>query len=143
MIVTLSRTAVVEIHEGCDIGQFSRIGCIGHIVLEKNVLTGPNVFIADYNHEYRTVDKPVIYSGNHFLPTKDGTPNIVIGEGSWLGTNVVIAGNIKIGKHCVIGANSVVTHDIPEFSVAVGQPCKVIKRYDREKEMWIKVQETI
>ena len=43
------------------------------------------------------------------------------------GINVVIVGNVKIGKHCVIGANSVVTKDIPDYCVAVGSPARVIK----------------
>ena len=52
----------------------------------------------------------------------------MIGDDTWIGTNVVIAGTVEIGKHCVIGANSVVTHDIPDYSVAVGCPAKVIKK---------------
>ena len=64
---------------------------------------------------------------------------VVIGEGTWLGTNVVVVGNVRVGKHCVIGANSVVTKDIPDYSVAAGIPCRVIKRYDFEKEEWVRV----
>jgi len=64
----------------------------------------------------------------------------MIGEGSWIGTKVSIIGSVRIGKHCVIGANSVVTKDIPDFSVAVGAPAKVIKRYDFERKEWIKCQ---
>lgn len=52
---------------------------------------------------------------------------VYIGDGSYIGINTVIVGNVKIGKHCVIGANSVVTHDIPDYSVATGCPAKVIK----------------
>jgi len=63
-----------------------------------------------------------------------------IGEGTWLGTNVVIVGSISVGKQCVIGANSVVTKDIPDYSVAVGIPAKVIKRYDFEQQQWVKIQ---
>ena len=51
----------------------------------------------------------------------------------------MIAGSIKIGKHCVIGANSVVTKDVPDYSVAAGAPCKVIKKYNFEKNEWEKV----
>lgn len=50
-----------------------------------------------------------------------------IGEGSYIGINLVIVGNVKIGKHCVIGANSVVTKDVPDYCVAVGSPARVIK----------------
>ena len=52
---------------------------------------------------------------------------VVIGEGSWLGENVCVCG-ASIGKHCVIGANSVVTNDIPDYCVAVGAPARVIKK---------------
>lgn len=69
----------------------------------------------------------------------DGSPNLMIDDGTWLGTNVVIVGNVHVGKHCVIGANSVVTKDIPDYSVAAGIPAKVIKRYDFEKEEWVRV----
>jgi acetyltransferase-like isoleucine patch superfamily enzyme len=62
----------------------------------------------------------------------------VIGEGSWLGENVCVIG-ASIGKHCVIGANSVVTKDIPDYSVAVGIPAKVIKKYNFNKCEWEKI----
>lgn len=52
---------------------------------------------------------------------------VLIGDGSYIGINTVIVGNVKIGKHCVIGANSVVTKDVPDYSVAVGIPARVIK----------------
>lgn len=53
---------------------------------------------------------------------------VSIGEGSYIGINAVIVGNVKIGKHCVIGANSVVTKDVPDYCVAVGSPARVIKK---------------
>ena len=60
---------------------------------------------------------------------------VEIGEGSWLGHNACVLG-ASIGKHCVIGANSVVTHDIPDYSVAVGSPAKIIRRYDSTTKTW-------
>ena len=61
-----------------------------------------------------------------------------IGSGSWIGENACILGVI-IGKQCVIGANSVVTKDIPDYSVAVGIPAKVIKKYNFETQQWERV----
>ena len=57
------------------------------------------------------------------------SPNVYItdGEGSYIGINAVIVGNVRIGRHCVVGANSVVTKDVPDYCVAVGSPAKVIK----------------
>lgn len=61
---------------------------------------------------------------------------VSIGDETWIGTGVVIAGTVTIGKHCVIGANSVVTKDIPDYCVAAGNPCKIIKRYSFETKQW-------
>lgn len=63
---------------------------------------------------------------------------VQIGDGSWIGENVSIIGEI-VGKNCVIGANSVVTKDIPDFSVAVGIPAKIIKQYNQTTKQWINV----
>lgn len=56
---------------------------------------------------------------------------IEIGEDTWIGTNVVVMPNIKIGKFCIIGAGAVVTKDIPDYSIAVGVPAKVIKTINK------------
>lgn len=138
MLVSL-RGGKIEIGEKSEISMFSRIASMGYVKIGNNVLTGPHVFIADFNHEYKNPNKPIMYQGNHFIPRNDGKPTLMIGDGTWIGTNVVIVGNVKIGKNCVIGANSVVTKDIPDYSVAAGIPAKVIKRYNFEKEEWVRV----
>ena len=63
----------------------------------------------------------------------------MIGEGSWLGTKVTVVGNVHIGKHCVIGANSVVTKNIPDYSIAVGIPARVVKQYNFETKCWERI----
>ncbi len=80
------------------------------------------MYITDCDHEYRDVDVPVIDQG---IVNKG--QRVYIGDGSYIGINVVIVGNVKIGKHCVIGANSVVTKDVPDNCVAVGTPARIIK----------------
>lgn len=122
--------------DNVEIGNHSTIAAHHSVIIENDVLTGPHVFIADYNHEYRNVDLPIWKSGEFAAENSE----VVIGEGSWLGTNVVVVGNVHIGRHCVIGANSVVTKDIPDYSVAAGIPAKVIKRYDFEREEWVKMK---
>ena len=121
---------------------FSRIGVAGYVKIGKEVEMGPNIFIADYNHEYRDITQSVLVQGITY--TNNGQiiskPSLEIGDGTWLGANVVVVGEIKIGKHCVIGANSVVVKDIPDYSVAVGAPAKVIKKYDFDKKMWVSVK---
>ena len=123
------------LEDNVEIGHHSTIAAHHHIVIGKGVLTGPHVFIADYNHDYHDINLPIWKSGEF----AEENSEVVIGEGSWLGTNVVVVGNVHIGKHCVIGANSVVTKDIPDYSVAAGIPAKVIKKYDFEKKEWVRV----
>lgn len=140
MIVSLGN-GKIEIGSGSTVSMFSRIGSVGYIKIGKDVEMGPNCFIADFNHEYRDISKSIKHQGYNFKAQVNNIPNINIGDGSWLGTHVVMAGNINIGKHCVIGANSVVTKDIPDYCVAVGSPAKVIKRYNFETKSWDKVKE--
>lgn len=127
--------SMVCLSDGVEIGNHSTISSVNEVIFEKDVLTGPHVFVSDHNHEYRNIKLPVSKQG--IMSQMDS--KVIVGEGSWLGTNVVVVGKVRIGKHCVIGANSVVTKDIPDYSVAAGIPAKVIKRYDFEKEEWMRV----
>ena len=65
---------------------------------------------------------------------------VTIQEGAWLGNNVIVLPGVTIGKKAVIGAGSIVTHDIPPYSIAVGSPAKVIKRYDEGKKAWVEAK---
>ncbi|WP_270383101.1 acyltransferase [Ligilactobacillus salivarius] len=134
-IATFPQNKGLIIGNNVMIGQFSRIGCKNSVIIEDNVFTGPNVFIADYNHNYSNINIPILEQDDVVY-----TKGVVIKRDTWIGTNVSIIGNVNIGKHCVIGANSVVTHSIPDYSVAVGCPARVIKRYDFNQNKWVKVR---
>lgn len=112
----------VKIGTGSEIGERCRISIANSLEIGNKVLLSPNVYITDCDHEYRNIEIPVIDQGIVQKGQK-----VSIGDGSYIGINVVIVGNIKIGRHCVIGANSVVTKDIPDYSVAVGSPAKVVR----------------
>ena len=122
----------LTIEDGCVIGHFNHIYATHSIILHKNVLTADKVYISDNLHGYEDIEIPILKQPI----IQKGT--VEIGEGSWLGENVCVLG-ARIGKHCVIGANSVVTRDIPDYSVAVGSPAKVIKKYDFNTNSWKKV----
>jgi acetyltransferase-like isoleucine patch superfamily enzyme len=113
---------VVTIGDRCLIGRGS--GIVGHFSIEigNDVWTGHNVYITDQNHGYEDVTRPISQQSQPERAVK-------IGDGSWLGYGSVVLPGVTIGEHCVIGANSVVTHDVPSFSVAVGVPARVIKQY--------------
>jgi len=125
-IVPLSgeHTPSLEIAKGAYIGRFATISCGNRIVIEEDVLISDRVFITDVLHGFRDKSLPVsrqpLYS--------NGT--VEIGRGTWIGIGVSVMPNVKIGKHCVIGANAVVTHDIPDYHIAAGVPARIIRRID-------------
>lgn len=125
-------TLIVE--DGTVIGHFSHIIALENVHIGKNVLIADKVFISDCSHEYADVNLPVIQQ-----PVKILSP-VSIGDGSWIGENVCILG-ASVGKHCVIGSNSVVTRDIPDYAVAVGNPARVIKQFDFASQSWVKAQD--
>ncbi len=90
--------------------------------------------IGDHSHQYEEVDLPIQFQG----VTERGP--VRIERDSWIGANVFILPSVTIGRHAVIGANSVVNQDIPAYSVAVGAPARVIKQYDFEAKQWVKVR---
>jgi len=119
------------IEDGCSIGNFNHIYATKSIVIHKNVLTADRVYISDNIHGFSDINTPI-------MEQPIVQKNIVeIGEGSWLGENVCVIG-CSIGKNCVVGANSVVTHNLPDYSVAVGSPAIILKRYDRSTSSWRK-----
>ena len=114
------------------IGHFSTISAAKNVYIGKNVLIADNVYISDNIHGYEDItlpikSQPVLFRGS-----------VHIGDNSWIGTKVSIM-SVKIGKQCVIGANSVVTKDIPDYCVAVGSPARVKKRYNFETNEWQRV----
>lgn len=106
------------------IGDCSRIGLhntiIGPVHIGNHVNLAQGVVVSGLNHNYNRTDIPISEQGV-------STALITINDDVWIGANTVIAAGVTIGCHCVIGAGSVVTKDIPDYSVAVGSPAKVLK----------------
>lgn len=111
---------VVSIGDRCLIGRGS--GIVGHYSIDigDDVWTGHHVYITDQNHGYADLDLPISQQSMPERPVR-------IGNGSWLGHGSVVLPGADIGAHVVIGANSVVTGRIPDYSVAVGAPARVIR----------------
>ncbi|MBL7790081.1 MAG: acyltransferase [Chitinophagales bacterium] len=121
----------LEIGDGSVIGHFNHIYCTHQIIIGKKVLTADKVYISDNTHEFKDIEVPILDQ-----PVRN-ISSVSVGDGAWLGENVCIIG-ANVGKNSVIGANSVVTRDIPDFAVAVGSPAIVIKRYCIEDKIWKK-----
>ncbi len=97
------------------------------VTIGKNVLIGSNVLITDNDHIYDHPTKPA--SAIRELHTAP----VIIEDGCWLGFACVILKGVTIGERAVIGANAVVTSDIPPYSVAVGAPARVVRRFKQQE----------
>jgi acetyltransferase-like isoleucine patch superfamily enzyme len=120
----------VFIGDNCGIGLGNVI--IGPVKIGNYVMLAQNIVISGLNHGYEDVTTPP-------RTQKVITKQITIEDNVWIGANCVITAGVTIGKHAVIGAGSVVTKDIPQFSVAVGNPARVIKKYNFETNTWGKI----
>jgi acetyltransferase-like isoleucine patch superfamily enzyme len=140
-IATLTEYARVKFEPEIKIGNGTYIGHCCHIVacdkmtIGKNVTIADNVYITDNLHGFEDISCGVMPQ-----PLKVPGP-VTIEDEVWLGERVCVMPNVTIGKHSVIGANSVVTKDIPPYSIAVGIPATVIKRYNKENSEWEKVSQ--
>lgn len=119
------------IGDGTYIGNNCHIYASSLIEIGKKVLIADKVYLSDNIHSYENVNVPVIDQ-----PVKQLNA-VILKDGCWLGENVCVIG-VVIGKNSVVGANSVVTKDIPDYCVAVGSPAVVIKRYNFETKQWCK-----
>ena len=105
---------------------------IGPVTMGNGSGLGQNVFVSGFNHGFLDGTKN---SSQQALTIKQ----TIIEEEAHIGANSVVLAGVTIGKRCQIGAGSVVTKDIPPFSVAVGNPARVIKRYNENTNQWEKV----
>ena len=128
---TGSVTCKLEIGNGSNIGNYNHIYATQSIIIGKDVLTADKVYISDNLHSYQDIKLPIIKQPIKQLRV------VIIGDGAWLGENVCIIG-ANVGRNSVIGANAVVTKDIPDYCIAVGSPAYVIKKFCFERQQWIK-----
>jgi acetyltransferase-like isoleucine patch superfamily enzyme len=115
------------------IGEHSRIGIgnvvIGPVTIGNHVIFAQNIVLSGLNHVYTDISTPI-----HLQPVT--TAPITVEDDCWIGANAVITAGVTIGKHSVIAGGAVVTKNIPPFSVAVGNPAKVIKQYNPASQQW-------
>lgn len=107
---------------------------IGPVTMGNGSGLGQHVFVAGFNHGYSDGTKNSSFQPLDIRPT-------VIEEDAHIGANSVVLAGVTIGKRSQVGAGSVVTKDIPSFSVAVGNPARVIKRFNSSTGIWEKIQD--
>lgn len=120
----------VRIGEGSSVGVGSVV--VGPVDIGRYVFLGQHVSVQGLIHGYEDVTQDPNLQPLMLRPVK-------VGDYTHLGTNSTIMAGVTIGERCQIGAGSVVTKDIPPYTVAVGNPARAVKRYDFEKKEWVRV----
>ena len=119
------------------IGERTLIGIssviIGPVTLGNDILIAQNVVLSGQNHGYEDVNLPI-------SKQEDIVKEIVLEDEVWLGANVVVVAGVRIGKHAVVAAGSIVTKDVPAFSIVAGNPAKVIRLYNPKTEDWERIK---
>jgi len=133
------RSPCILIGDNTNIEQNVHIVCRNSITIGANVSIGANSAIVDVSHPYDDINNTVKI-GERISPV---IAPVKIGEGTFIGIGAVVLPGVIIGQRCMIGANSVVNCDIPDFSVAAGVPVRILKRYDVAQKKWIKVGDKI
>ena len=133
--------APVYFDYGCNtfFGKFSSANftCLDvcEIHIGENVVIGPNVTLATPMHPLLPEERNIRKREDGCFYNLEYAKPITIKDNCWLASNVVVCGGITIGEGCVIGAGSVVTRDIPPYSLAVGNPCRVIRKITEKDHM--------
>ncbi len=102
------------------------------LIIGKNTTISGNVFITNLDHDYRDITKHIMDQDRLVKTTR-------IGENCFIGYGSAIQAGTVLGKHCVVGTNAVVRGTFPDYSVIVGVPAHIVKRYDPQTKEWEKI----
>jgi acetyltransferase-like isoleucine patch superfamily enzyme len=120
----------VHIGDNTFVGLFDVV--IGPVTIGNNVIIAQHVVISGLNHGYENVHSPI---KNQPCTTAE----IVIEDDCWIGANAVVTAGVRVGKHSVVAAGSVVTKDVPPFSIVGGNPARLLKEYNPVSNKWERV----
>lgn len=121
----------VVIEDNVSVGQSLHLVAFGDLVIRKNTTISANVLITDVDHAYQSIDVHVLDQQLIYNKTE-------IGENCFIGYGAVIQAGTRLGKQCIVGANAVVRGTFPAYSVIVGAPARIVKRYDVDTGRWRK-----
>lgn len=122
----------ISIGNNVSVGFGCTLSCVNRLDVGDDVTIGDNVYIADSHHDY---SNPVLGVLNQ--PLLVG--KISIGKGAWIGYGAFVSGDVSVGEHSVIGANSVVTRPVAAYTVVAGVPARPVKQFDQAAGCWVRI----
>ena len=119
------------------IGDRTRLGMsnviIGPINVGNDIMFAQNIVASGLNHVYEDINMPI-------ADQNVSTSLITIEDEVWIGANAVITAGVTVGKHSVVAGGSVVTKDVPPYSIVGGNPAKLLKQYNKETGNWERIK---
>jgi acetyltransferase-like isoleucine patch superfamily enzyme len=115
----------IVIGEGTFLNLGVQVAAVELVEIGAHCMFANGCFVTDANHRFDDLERPITWQG---FTSKGPTR---IGDNVWCGANVVVTSGVTIGERCVVGANSVVTADLPPYSIAAGAPAKVLRTIER------------
>jgi acetyltransferase-like isoleucine patch superfamily enzyme len=117
------------------VGRQSMISTGGVLEIGDYCVLAPRVYVSDADHVFTDINQPILQQGATF------GRSVIVEENCWLGINVVVTGNLTVGRCSIIAANAVVTGDVPPFSIIAGVPAKIIKMYNPATKEWERIKD--
>lgn len=135
---SVGQNKCLKIGENVQINDFVHIAACKEVSIGNHVLIASKVFISDINHgDYSEEQKFDLSVPPERLPLSSSP--VRIGDHVWIGESACILSGVTVGEHSIIGALANVTKSIPAYSIAVGNPARVIKRYNHDSGCWERV----
>jgi acetyltransferase-like isoleucine patch superfamily enzyme len=133
-IEVINKGSSIIFEDNISIGQCFHIVSAGRLIIKKNTTISANVFMTNVDHSYKDIDV-------HIMKQNIVIKTTTIGENCYIGYGAVIQAGTLLGRQCIVGANSVVRGEFPDYCVIVGSPAKIIKRYDKAQKEWKRTDE--
>ena len=135
VIEVFGKSAKIEIGRNMMAYHNLHIGALESVIIGDDVLIASGVYISDHNHGSYSGE---FHSNPFEAPVSRSLTSspVIIGNNVWIGERASILPGVSIGDGVIIGAGSVVTKSLPNFVIAAGIPAKIIKRFDKEKNIW-------
>ena len=126
----------IKIGNNVHFGTQDRIASMNSVTIESDILLAVFVHITDHSHEYRKVGLPIR------IQSVFSKGPVVIKKGAWLAFGCHVLSGVTVGEYSVVAANSVVTKDVPPYSVVAGNPAHIVSAYDFEEKCWKRVEKS-
>jgi acetyltransferase-like isoleucine patch superfamily enzyme len=122
--ITMAPEAEIAIGEGCFLNRNTMVAAQSRVTIGDHVMFANGCFVGDAEHRYDRLDQPITWQG---FSSKGP---VEIGDNVWFGVNCVVTSGLSVGERCVIGANSVVTRDLPARHVCAGAPAVPLREIE-------------